>query len=125
MTNALIERKLKLEITVERNSEKLNQFPKNEIGLVPNDVKKTTSYKDCKKEYEKNFELLRVTNSQLTNKEKRELSKLRRINKNKEEAKWKTKLNDHSAYRSTHPQRSDWKSTKKKRIATMTKRSIG
>lgn len=85
MTNELIERKLKLEVIVEIYSEKLNQFPKNEIGLVPNNVKKTNSYKNCKKEYEENFELLRVTNSQLTNKEKRELSKLRRLNKNKEE----------------------------------------
>ena len=71
--------------TIENNisyyTEQLNQFPRNNIGLIPDTVRSTTQYKTAKAGYDRWFKQLQKLNSTLTAKQKRQLRDMERERK--------------------------------------------
>ena len=78
---SLIKKKSAIELLVKKHSEKLNEFPQFSNGLVPDEVRNTEKYKFHKSEFEKHFKALQEFNGNLTNYQKKEMSKYKRLNK--------------------------------------------
>lgn len=57
--------------------DRLNSFPKNEIGLVPDEIIKTPEYIETKKQWNKYWSLLRSVNKIGVKKFKKEIAKER------------------------------------------------
>lgn len=70
---------------IERNvayyTEQLNNIPRNEIGMIPDDQRETPFYKENKAGFDKWFSKLQAFNSQLTAKQKRALRDIAREEK--------------------------------------------
>lgn len=79
----LMEQREKVQALIDFHSGKLNKLPKNPNGMIKREAKGTHFYERHKNEYDKNFALLRFFNSQLTNEQKREISKYKKAQEQK------------------------------------------
>lgn len=75
----LILERSKIESLVDYHSKHLSYFPSYPNGLIPEKIRQSSEYKFHEKEYEKSFQALRKFNERLTNVEKREIRKYKRM----------------------------------------------
>lgn len=59
----------------------MREFPRSDMGLIPDDIRESEEYKRTKAQCDKAFTELRAFNGRLTNTQKRELAQLRRVNR--------------------------------------------
>lgn len=70
-------KKLELEKVLVSASEELSKFPKNEIGLTPDEIKFSPEYKKAKSKVDAAFQNLRKFNGPFVKKYKKEIIKTR------------------------------------------------
>ena len=68
----------KLDLACKEAGDVLRAFPRNAIGLVPDNVRATAEYRAARKAYEKAFALLRASNQRLVKTFKKEILEERR-----------------------------------------------
>lgn len=71
------EYKNKLELLVEEYSNKMNLFPKSEMGLISQQVKETEKYQETKLNYDRYFKQLQEFNKMFVKQFKKEYQKER------------------------------------------------
>jgi len=71
------EYKHKLESIVETYSERLQGFKKNNLGMIPNEIRETEEYKEAKLDFDKFFNQLQEFNKYFMKQFKKEYSKER------------------------------------------------
>lgn len=71
----LVSQRDRIKKNLKNHSEKLNEFPSLPDGRVPEEIRNTDIYKFHKIEYDKYFKELRLFNSNLTKKQKKEMAK--------------------------------------------------
>ena len=79
----LIEQRNKIDELVDSHSEAMNQLPKHPNGIIKEEARNTDFYKYHEKEFDKHFEHLRQFNAKLTNRQKREIQKYQRNERQK------------------------------------------
>lgn len=70
------------ETLVSKASEEMKQFPKNDLGMIPDDVRMTEKYKDTKAYYDHVFSLLQKYNQWFVKHYKKEYMEERKNKKN-------------------------------------------
>lgn len=71
-----LEQKRKVDAVLDPLSEKLNTYPKDEMGLVSDKVRLNPEYRRLTKEFDSNFQVLRALNSFAYKNYKKELRAL-------------------------------------------------
>lgn len=71
--------KTQLEQTYFYWAAKMREFPRSDMGLIPDEVRESEEYRHTKSQCDKAFNELRAFNGRLTNAQKKELARLRRL----------------------------------------------